>query len=142
MDNQTLHQSVRLRWLKEMPSLQDETSQQLATNLSHHSTRPAANQIAALSSPGSIRPQPESLIGCDGRVNASNQREEANGSDSVETEVMEVSLPPLFAIQSHSLSQNILLLSNPAVPARQTAEVTFSPSSRSLPFYPYYKPRR
>lgn len=40
---------------------------------------------------------------------------------------MEVSLPPLFAIQSHSLSQNILLLSNPAVSARQTAEVTLSP---------------
>ncbi len=98
------------RWAK--PTIQ--RSPAACHQLSSRSTRPAANQISVLSSPGSIRPQPESLIGCDGWVKASNQRGEANSSDSVETEVMEApsSLPPLFAIQSHSLSQNTLLLSN------------------------------
>lgn len=73
--------------------------------------RPAANQISDLSSPGSIRLQVDWLW-C---VSESIQpREEANSWDSVETEVIEAqsSLPPLFAVQSHSLSQNILLLSN------------------------------
>lgn len=97
--------------------------------LSSRSMRPAANQILVLSSPGSNRPQPESLIGYDGGVRASNQREEASSSDSVATEVMEALslLLLLFAIQSHSLFQNILLLS-----CIHTAKVTF-PASLSFP---------
>lgn len=79
--------------------------------LSSHSMGQAANQISVLSSQDSIRPQHDWLWWVSESV---QQREEANNSDSVETEVMETqsSLPPLFAIQSHPLSQNILLLSN------------------------------
>lgn len=74
--------------------------------------RPAANQILVLSSPDFNIPQPDSIIGYDGGVRASNQREEASSSYSVAAEVMEALslLLPLFAIQSHSLFQNIAIL--------------------------------
>lgn len=92
--------------------------------------RPAANQILVLSSPDFNIPQPDSLIGYDGGVRASNQREEASSSYSVVAEVMEALslLLPLFAIQSHSVFQNILLLS-----CIHAAKVTF-PATLSFPF--------
>jgi len=67
-----------------MPHLQDETDQ-----LSGYSMRLAANQISILSSTGSNTAQSMSLNGWDVWVKGSSEKEGANSSDYVDTEVME-----------------------------------------------------
>lgn len=79
-------------------------------------------------------------------VNESGQhRKEANCLDSMETEVMKalVTLPPLCAIQSHSLSQDILQLFNyQSLTARLLKSLSLLPISSFSYFLSCYKVRR